>query len=187
MKQKFPKVINGLIAFTLLLFVIFTIANSFPLESYVPVHKKWSIYRKVLPPDDYDQKVLRDIDIDLLAPIETAKDGDFYWLQTSGDLITLTNRNFRPVKGTLSFNLDIDPCGTKRDVFIGTQDGSLAVETAKSKQTKVNFEFKIDSNSSEFFSIVGSPIKPCKINEEMNRSFMTKLTEIKVINLQAND
>ena len=187
MKIKFPKLINGLVVFTLFLLFIFTIINSFPLESYVPVQKKWFIYGKVLPPDDYVQKVLRDIDVDLLAPKETAKDGDFYWLQTSGDLITLTNRNFRPVKGTLSFNLDVDPCGTKRDVFIGTQDGSLAVETSKSKQTKVNFEFKIDSNSSEFFSIVGSPIKPCKINEEMNRSFMTKLTEIKVINLQAND
>jgi hypothetical protein len=187
MKQKFPKIINGLVVFTLLLFVIFTVVNSFPLDSYIPVHKKWFIYGKVLPPDDYDQKVLRDIDFDLLAPKETAKDGDFYWLETSGDLITLTNRNFRPVKGTLSFVLDADPCGTKRDVFIGTQDGSIAVQTIKSKQTKVNFEFKINSNSSEFFSIIGSPIKPCKINEDMNRSFMTKLTDIKVINLEAND
>jgi hypothetical protein len=187
MKIKFSKITNGLVVLTLILFVIFTIANSFPLDSYVPVHKKWSIYGKVLPPDDYDQKVLREIDVDLLAPKETAKDGDFYWLQTSGDLITLTNRNFRPVKGNLSFNLDTDPCGTKRDVFIGTQDGSIAVQTIKSQQTKVNFEFSLNSNSSEFFSIVGSPIKPCRINEDMNRSFMTKLTDIKVFNLEAND
>jgi hypothetical protein len=187
MKHKFPIIVRSLIIFTGFLLVLFTLFNSFSEDSYIPVHKKWFIYGKVIPPADYNKNVLRGIDIDLLAPKETAKDGDFYWLQTSGDLITLTNRNFIPVTGILTFKLDVDPCGTERSIFIGTKQGSIQVQTFKSKQAKFEFEFKIGSNLSEFLSIVGSPDSPCKINEEMDRSFLAKVTEIEIVNLEVNE
>ncbi len=187
MKQKFPIIVRSLIIFTVFLLALFTFFNSFSEDSYLPVHKKWFIYGKVIPPTDYNKNVLRVIDIDLLAPKETAKDGDFYWLQTSGDLITLTNRNFIPVTGILKFNLDIDPCGTERSIFIGTKQGSIQLQTLKSKKAQFEFQFKIDSNSSEFLSIVSSPDRPCKIDEEMDRSFMAKLTDIEVVNLDVNE
>jgi len=187
MKQKFPIIVNILVTLTIILLLVFTIFNSFPLDSYVPVHKKWFMYGKVMPPEDYNENIVRDLDIDLIAPKENAKDGDFYWLQTSGDLITLTNRNFRDVKGTLSFLLDVDPCGTERVIYVGTQDGSMEVQTLKSKQAIVEIEFQLSSNSTEFLSIIGSPAKPCKINEDINRSFLAKVTEMKVLNLKIND
>jgi hypothetical protein len=187
MKKKIPILVRSLIIFTVFLLFIFTIFNSFSKDYYIPVHKKWFIYGKVIPPVDYNKNDLRVIDIDLLAPKETANDGDFYWLQTSGDLITLTNRNFIPVKGILAFNLDVDPCGTERSIFVGTKQGSIQVQTLKSKQAKFEFEFMINSNSSEFLSIVGSPVSPCKINEEMARSFLAKLTDIEVVNLEVNE
>jgi hypothetical protein len=187
MKPKITVVVNSFITLTVFLFVIFTIFNSFPIDSYVPVHKKWFMYGKVIPPDDYNERVIRDIEIDLLAPKENTKSGDFFWLQTSGDLITLTNRNFRAVKGNLSFNLGVDPCGTERSLFIGTQDNAIEVKTIKSEQIRVDFDFEMKSNSSDFFSVVGTPIKPCKIKEEINRNFMAKLTDIQINNLKFND
>ena len=187
MKPKITVVVNSLMTLTVLLFVIFTIFNSFPIDSYVPVHKKWFIYGAVTPPKDYNQNIIRDIDIDFLAPKENAEASDFYWLQTSGDLITLTNRNFRSIKGNLSFNLEVDPCGTERSILIGTQEGSIEAQTFKSKQTRVAFDFEINSNSSEFFSVIGKPGKPCKIKEEIDRDFLAKLTGLKVINLKFND
>ena len=187
MKQKFPKLMRNVIILTIFLLMLFTIFNSFSDESYIPVHKKWFIYGKVMPPVDYSKNVLRDIDIDLLAPKEKAKDGDFYWLQTSGDLVTLTNRNFIPVTGILTFNLDVDPCGTERSIFIGTKQGSIQVQTLKSKQAKFEFKFEINSNSSEFLSIVGMPASPCKINEELDRSFLAKVSDIEIKNLKVNE
>ena len=175
MSKKIAIFINLLVVFVLFILVIFTALNSFPPESYVPVHKKWFMYGKVVPPKDYNANILRKVELDLLAPKENSEKGDFYWIQTSGDLITLTNRNFKSVKGTLSFNLETDPCGIERSILIGTKEGSIQVQTVKSKQTKVNFEVKLNSNSSDFLSIVGSPVKPCRINEEIDRSFLAKI------------
>ena len=185
MKQRLSMILSSLIVLILSLFIVFTILNSFPLKSYIPVHEKWYLYGKVVPPKDYNDKILREIDIDLLAPKETSQDGDFYWLQTSGDLITLSNRNFQGIEGVLSFYLDADPCGTERTIFIGTQNGSLEKETNKIKNNFVEIEFKIESNSSIFLSIVGSPIKPCKINEDIDRNFLAKISELRVRNLEA--
>lgn len=185
MKQKLSMILSSLIVLILSLFIVFTIFNSFPLKSYIPVHEKWYLYGKVVPPKDYNDKILREIDIDLLAPKETSQHGDFYWLQTSGDLITLSNRNFQGIEGVLSFYLDADPCGTERTIFIGTQSGSLEKETNATKNNFVEIEFKIESNSSIFLSIVGSPIKPCKIKEDIDRNFLAKISELRVRNLEA--
>lgn len=187
MSKKITIFINLLVVFVLFILVIFTALNSFPPESYVPVHKKWFMYGKVVPPKDYNANILRKVELDLLAPKENSERGDFYWIQTSGDLITLTNRNFKSVKGTLSFNLETDPCGIERSILIGTKEGSIQVQTVKSKQTKVNFEVKLNSNSSDFLSIVGSPDKPCRINEEIDRSFLAKITNLEFNNESINE
>jgi hypothetical protein len=187
MSKKLTFFIDLIVIFVLFMLIVFTALNSFPPESYVPVHKKWFLYGKVVPPKDYNANILRKVDLDLLAPKENSEKGDFYWLQTSGDLITLTNRNFKSVTGTWSFNLETDPCGIERSILIGTKEGSIQVQTVKSKQTKVDFEVKLNSNSSAFLSIVGSPVKPCRINEGIDRSFLAKISKLEFNNVRTNE
>ena len=183
--KKLSKLYGILILLFLILISIFAVLNSFSNQQYVSVANKWYEGGKVPVPIDYRIDDLRKVDIDLIAPKESNEDGDFFWLQTSGDLITITNRNFVKVKGEISFDLEMDPCGISRDVLIGTQEKTLLVKTQKNP-SPVEFSFNIESNSSIFLSINSLPNDICQINEELNRKFMAKITNLKVNNLSGS-
>jgi hypothetical protein len=183
--KKLSNAYGILILLFLILISIFAIFNSFTNQQYVSVANKWYEGGKVPVPIDYRINDLRKVDIDLIAPKESNEDGDFFWLQTSGDLITITNRNFVKVKGGILFELEIDPCNISRDILIGTQEKTLLVKTQKNP-SPVEFSFNIESNSSIFLSINSLPNDMCQINEELNRKFMAKITNLKVSNLSAS-
>jgi hypothetical protein len=182
--RKLSNLIGIFIILLLVIVSLLGITNNFPTQSYVSVANKWFEGGQVPVPLDYKYDDLRKIDIDLISPKETSEAGDFFWLQTSGDLITLTNRNFLDVKGVLSFDLDLDPCRISREVLIGTQKETLLVKTQEDPSS-VEFEFNIESNSSIFLSINSSPNTLCQINEGLDRKFMARLSNIKVSNLSA--
>jgi len=183
------KRLNNLVGMFILLFLVIVtllgIFNSFPMSGYVSVANKWFEGGKVPVPLDYKNSELRFIDVDFISPKESSEDGNFFWLQTSGDLITLTNRNFLDVKGTLSFDLGLDPCKISRDILIGTQEETLLIKTKK-VPSPVEFDFNIESNSSIFLSINSSPNTLCQINEGLNRKFMARLSNLKVSNLSVD-
>jgi hypothetical protein len=182
--KKIEKILNYvLIAFVSFL-AVFAVFNSFPTKPYISIANKWFLGREVPAPIDYKLNELRKIDIDLLAPKEINENGEFYWLQLSGDLLTLTNRNFKAVTGVLTFDLRYDPCKISREVMVGTQKETLIV-TTKAEPTSVLVDFTIESNSSIFLSIVSTPKEICRIQEELNRNFMAQLTNIGVQDLRA--
>lgn len=183
--KKLSNVYGIIIVLFLIIILIFSIFNSFSMQQYVSVANKWYEGGKVPVPIDYRINELRKVDIDLIAPKESNKNGDFFWLQTSGDLITLTNRNFVKVNGDVSFDLELDPCNISRDILIATQEETLLVTTQKNP-SPVAFSFNIESNSSIFLSINSLPNDICQIDEELNRKFMAKITNLKVSNLSAS-
>ena len=69
--------------------------------------------------------------------------------------------------------------------MIATQEKTLLVKTQKNPNP-VEFSFSIESNSSIFLSINSLPNNICQINEELNRKFMAKVTNLKVSNLSAS-
>ncbi len=183
--KKISNLYGNIIVLFLILILIFAIFNSFSKLQYVSVANKWYEGGKVPVPIDYRVNDLRKVDIDLIAPKESNKDGDFFWLQTSGDLITITNRNFVKVNGDVSFDLELDPCDISREILIATQEKTLLVKTQKNPNP-VEFSFSIESNSSIFLSINSLPNNICQIDEELNRKFMAKVTNLKVSNLSAS-
>lgn len=180
MSKSSIKIINLLILVVVLIFTIFAILTSFSNKSYIPVQQKWFAYGKVVPPQDYKSNEDRAIDIDFIAPKEISNNEEFYWIQTTGDLITLTNNNFKVVSGTLSFDIDIDPCNISRTIVFGTQSEPIMKMTQVGESTSIEIKFSIDSNSSVFLGVSSLPERICNINEKANRNFMAKISNIKI-------
>jgi len=182
--QILPKITQiftySLITF-LIIVLIFLFKNSFPDNSYESVASKWSRYGKVIPPKDYNSNEIRPVDLDFLSPKETANNIDFYWLQITGDLLTLTNRNFVPVEGKVLLDLGADPCGNSREIIFGSQQGPKVFTTSKQGDIPVEINFEIKSNSSVFLAINTDDSRICKIEEGLKRSFMAKISNISVI------
>jgi len=180
--------IEKILSYALIVFIsnlaIFAVFNSFPTKPYISIANKWFLGGEVPVPIDYTLNELREIDIDLIAPKEKGENGEFYWLQLSGDLLTLTNRNFQNVAGVLTFDLKFDPCKVSREVLIGTQGETLKVDT-KAEPTTEEIDFAIASNSSLFLSISSVPKEICRSQEGLNRNFMAQLTNISVRDLRA--
>ena len=166
-----------------MILIFFAISNSMPKTPYESVISKWFKYGKVVPPLDFTNSTVREIEIDFIAPKESSENGDFYWLQSSGDLITLTNRNFTKISGILSLNLETDPCRTPRQIIIGNQGGGVEYATKQNKPSLVKINFEIESNSSIFLSIVGLPNTICTIPGSDKRQFMAKVTNVKITNI----
>jgi hypothetical protein len=171
----------------LIIILVFLFKNSFPENSYESVASKWSRYGKVIPPMDYNPNKIRPVDFDFLSPKESAEKIDFYWLEITGDLLTLTNRNFAPVKGKIIFDLEADPCGNSREVIFGSQQGPKKFTTSKNEVTPVEIEFSIKSNSAVFLAINTSNSKICKINEGLNRSFLAKISNVSIVETEFVD
>lgn len=174
------KILNLFILLVVLVFTIFAVFTSFSGKSYLPVQQKWFAYGKVVPPQDYKSNEYRDIDIDFIAPKEISNDKEFYWIQTTGDLITLTNNNFKDVSGTLSFDIDIDPCNIPRTILFGTQSESIMTKTEVGESSNIEIKFSIESNSSIFFGVSSLPERICNIDEKANRNFMAKISNVKI-------
>lgn len=183
--KKLEKIFNYFLIVFIAFLAVFAVFNSFPTKPYISIANKWFLGREVPIPLDYRLNEIREIDVDLLAPKEQNENGDFYWLQANGDLLTLTNRNFQDVKGVLTFDLQYDPCKISRELLVGTQEATLRV-TTKADPTPVLIDFTIESNSSIFLSIAGAPKEVCRIQEDLNRNFMALLTNISVRDLRAD-
>lgn len=183
--NKIEKILNYALIVFISFLAVFAVFNSFPTKPYISIANKWFLGREVPVPVDYKLMELREIDIDLLAPKEINENGEFYWLQLSGDLLTLTNRNFKKVTGVLTFDLKYDPCRMSREVLVGTQKETFKVST-KADPTPVLIDFTIESNSSIFLSISSVPKEMCRIEEGLNRNFMAQLTNISVRDLRAD-
>ena len=179
-------VIKNSVLIFVLVFLFFMLSNSFPQSSYESVASKWSKYGRVIPPKDYEINQIRPIDYDFLAPKESADGNDFYWLQITGDLLTLTNRNFVPIKGVFNLNLEADPCGNSRKIIFGTQNGPQEFLVGKGASTPVQIDFEIKSNSSIFLAINTDDTRLCKINEGLKRNFMVKITNMTVDDIEIN-
>lgn len=161
--------------------LVFLFKNSFPENPYESVASKWSRYGKVIPPKDYNSNEIRPIDFDFLSPKETANNIDFYWLEITGDLLTLTNRNFVPIKGKVLLKLGADPCGNAREVIFGSQQGPKVFTTSKQEEIPVEINFTIKSNASVFLAINTNDSRICKIEEGLKRSFMAKISDVSVV------
>jgi hypothetical protein len=179
-------IIKNSVLIFIFVFLFFMLNNSFPQGSYESVSSKWSKYGKVVPPKDYELSQIRPIDYDFLAPKESVDGNDFYWLQITGDLLTLTNRNFGPIRGAINLNLDPDPCGNSRKIIFGTQNGPLEFTVNKGASTPVRIDFEIKSNSSIFLAINTDDKRLCKINEGLKRNFMVKITNVTVDDIEIN-
>lgn len=140
--------------------------------------EKWFQYGKVTPPLDNNPQELMPIEIDLYSQLEKDDNGNsFYWVQSYGDTITLTNFNWFDVEGNLFFDLEKDPCQNLRRILIGLPEQSSYIYTAK-QVTQFSFNMKIKSNSSIFINIIPEPGPTCYLKNTDNRNFSFKISNL---------
>lgn len=184
MKKFFTKYFDYLIIIVSIIFVFIVSINSLSSGAYPTVAEKWFKYGKITPPLDNNPKDYREIEIDLYAPLEIDQDGNkFYWVQNNGDTITLTNFNWFDIEGTLSFDLERDPCKNTRNILIGLESGSQYISTTNSLNPYA-FKVELKSNSSVFINLIPEPGVNCYLNSDDKRNFAFKIVNpiFKIIN-----
>ena len=176
-RKVFFQIIHFTILFSLLIFIALLLTNSFSNGPTPTVAEKWFKYGKVVPPLDYKADYFRPIDIDLYATKEFDGNKEFYWIESVGDTITLTNRNWKDISGKLRFEIETDPCRIDRKIIIGTQSGPTIINSTTDKKVyeiPVNLSF----NSSLFLSIVAENGNQCNSIENDARNFSFKLVNL---------
>jgi hypothetical protein len=176
-RKVFSQLIHFAILFSLLFFIALLLTNSFSNGPTPTVAEKWFKYGKVVPPLDYKDDYFRPIDIDLYATKEIEGNQEFYWIESIGDTITLTNRNWKDVSGKLTFEIKPDPCRTDRKIIIGTQNGPTIINSTI-QNAVYEIPVTISLNSSLFLSIVAQNGTECKLLKSDTRNFSFKLLNL---------
>ena len=176
-RRVFSQLIHFAILFSLLFFITLLLTNSFSNGPTPTVAEKWFKYGKVVPPLDYKDDYFRPIDIDLYATKEIEGNKEFYWIESVGDTITLTNRNWKDVSGKLIFEIEADPCRTDRKIIIGTQNGPTIINSTL-ENAVYEIPVTISLNSSLFLSIVAENGTECKLLKTETRNFSFKLLNL---------
>jgi len=176
-RKVFSQLIHFAILFSLLFFIALLLTNSFSNGPTPTVAEKWFKYGKVVPPLDYKDDYFRPIDIDLYATKEIEGNQEFYWIESIGDTITLTNRNWKDVSGKLTFEIKTDPCRTDRKIIIGTQNGPTIINSTI-QNAVYEIPVTISLNSSLFLSIVAQNGTECKLLKSDTRNFSFKLLNL---------
>jgi hypothetical protein len=177
LRKVFSHIIHFAILFSLLFFIALLLNNSFSNGPTPTVAEKWFKYGKVVPPLDYKADYFRPIDIDLYATKEIEGNKEFYWIESVGDTITLTNRNWKDVSGKLRFEIETDPCRIDRKIIIGTQNGPTIINSTMDREV-YEIPISISLNSSLFLSIVAENGNQCKSIENDTRNFSFKLVNL---------
>ena len=187
--MKFDKLRKKLLFLTslilLLILILFTLINSYPVNSYKTVANRWFENYSISPPLDIEDKKIREVKIDFIAPKEfdTKINSDFYWITNSGDLLTITNPNFVDLEITLNFDLKTDPCNQERSVVITTEREPIFVSLEPQQQLNIKIPLKIRANKSIFLTISPNDKLLCRLNSSDNRLFLAQIIN-PIINYQ---
>ena len=118
---------------------------------------------------------------DFLALKELDAEIDFYWIESNGDLLTITNLKPEAIKGKITFDVEKDPCAGDRVITIGNSDKPLNLYlTEMKKQEKVVLFISLNAFESSFHS-VGSPTERiCKFSNGDERIVIAKIKNVKI-------
>lgn len=157
--------------------LIVTIFIEFPKKPYNAVANRWFENFTVSPPKDFSEKELREVNIDFISPKEFDKKNnyEFFWISNSGDVLTLTNQNPRPVNAVINFLIETDPCGQNRKVTISTLSTPLEISLLPKKNVEVSFPVSIDQNESIFLTISSRDLLKCTLDGSDTRNFLAKI------------
>ena len=118
---------------------------------------------------------------DFLAKKELDNEIEFYWIESTGDLLTVTNLKSEAIKGKITFDVEKDPCAGDRIITIGNSDKPLNLSlTEAKKQEKAELFVSLNAFESSFHS-VGSPTERiCKFSNGDKRIVIAKIKNVKI-------
>ena len=118
---------------------------------------------------------------DFLAKKELDNEIEFYWIESTGDLLTVTNLKSEAIKGKITFDVEKDPCAGDRVITIGNSDKPLNLSlTEVKKQERVELFISLNAFESSFHS-VGSPTERiCKFSNGDKRIVIAKIKNVKI-------
>lgn len=118
---------------------------------------------------------------DFLAKKELDNEIEFYWIESTGDLLTVTNLKSEAIKGKITFDVEKDPCAGDRIITIGNSDKPLNLSlTEVKKQERVELFISLNAFESSFHS-VGSPTERiCKFSNGDKRIVIAKIKNVKI-------
>ena len=118
---------------------------------------------------------------DFLAKKELDNEIEFYWIESTGDLLTVTNLKSEAIKGKITFDVEKDPCAGDRIITIGNSDKPLNLSlTEAKKQEKAELFVSLNAFESSFHSVGSSTEGICKFSNGDKRIVIAKIKNVKI-------
>jgi|694.fasta_scaffold75144_3 hypothetical protein len=167
---------------TCLILFIFAITANFSGIGYTPVRDRFALqfdyYQEGKNKDNLTQ-----VAYDFFSLPEYENNNEFYWLQSTGDTLTITNLESERVNGSLTFILSSDPCNTKRTILIGDISSVKKIDIGGNEpETEVKINFELEGFNSSFHSINTSSSDVCKLKNGDTRNLVAKIKNVNIKN-----
>ena len=177
--QKIIQILSIGICLTLF---IFAVTANFSGIGYIPVRDRFSL-QFVSNQEGKNSDDSTKVAYDFLSLPEYESNNEFYWLQSNGDILTITNLQSKRVNGSLTFILSSDPCNTKRTILIGDTSSVKSIDIGGTEpETEVNINFELEGFDSSFHSINTSSSDVCKLKNGDIRNLVAKIKNVDIKN-----
>jgi hypothetical protein len=118
---------------------------------------------------------------DFLAKKELDNEIEFYWIESTGDLLTVTNLKSEAIKGKITFDVEKDPCTGDRIITIGNSDKPLNLYlTEVKKQERVELFISLNAFGSSLHSVASPTERICKFSNGDKRIVIAKIKNVKI-------
>ena len=159
---------------------IITVTANFRGLSFVSIKDRYAL-NLLTNTQELNNGQANDLVYDFLAKKELDAEIDFYWIESTGDLLTITNLKSEAIKGKITFYVEKDPCAGDRLITIGIPDKPLNLYlTEEKKQEKVEISISLNAFESSFHSIGSSTEGICKFSNGDKRIVIAKIKNVKI-------
>lgn len=118
---------------------------------------------------------------DFLANKELDEEIEFYWIESTGDLLTVTNLKSEAIKGKITFDVEKDPCFGERIITVGNSEKPLNINLTEVKeQEKVEIYISLGAFESSFHAIASPTERICKFSNGDERIVVAKIKNVKI-------
>ncbi len=172
-------IVSAIVLISAITFIISVTAN-FRGVGFIAVNNRYALNLLKISQEPNNTEA-NNLVYDFLAIKELDAEVDFYWIESNGDLLTVTNLKPEAVKGKITFDVEKDPCAGDRIITIGNSEKPLNLFlTEDKKQEKVELFISLNAFESSFHSVGSSTERICKFSNGDKRIVIAKIKNVKI-------
>ena len=172
-------IVSAMVIISVITFII-AVTSNFRGIGFISIKNRYAL-NLLTNVQEINSNEANNLVYDFLAKKELDEEIEFYWIESTGDLLTVTNLKSEAIKGKITFDVEKDPCAGDRIITIGNSEKPVNMNlTEVKKQEKVELSISLGAFESSFHS-VGSPTERiCKFSNGDERIVIAKIKNVKI-------